>query len=417
MKKTAIFLGVIVFLFSVSGCVSNDKLVIWSFSDDLGKMINDYYLPKHDGVKLDYSFISAEQFNDRLEPVFVSRREVPDVFTLDAVSVQKYAEMGKLLDLTGIYERNKEKLLVYPVEIGTYNNRVYGLPLQVTPGAFFYRRSLARKYFGTDNPVIIQNHFNNIETFMQAAQILRRRSNGNCVIITSRDDFFPLMLAAREQPWIVNGRLVIDDKMVQYMDIAKTMYENRLEGSVDHRSNDWLNGMKGELKNEAGNPVEVFGYFLSVYDFKNTLKKINPDSIGEWAMIQGPVPYQSGGGIWISAHAGTKNSEVALQLIEWLTTNNVFLKDWVNDTGNISGNLEIINDIYDNFFDPFLAGQNYYTEFIKIAKNINGNLIQSTDRVIENAFQEAVAAYVRGEKNKDRALADFRNQVTALLGL
>jgi hypothetical protein len=52
-----------------------------------------------------------------------------------------------------------------------------------------------------------------------------------------------------------------------------------------------------------------------------------------------------------------------------------------------------------------------------MARGIDGRLTQGTDQAIEGLFQEALTAYVEGEKTKDQALADFRTQVSFQLGL
>jgi len=45
-----------------------------------------------------------------------------------------------------------------------------------------------------------------------------------------------------------------------------------------------------------------------------------------------------------------------------------------------------------------------------MAKNVNGRLLQGSDEAIEAMFDEAVSAFVNGEKSKAQALADFRTQ-------
>jgi hypothetical protein len=52
-----------------------------------------------------------------------------------------------------------------------------------------------------------------------------------------------------------------------------------------------------------------------------------------------------------------------------------------------------------------------------MAANVNGKLSQGTDQAIESLFAEETAAYVNGEKSKDQALKDFRQQVVSTLSL
>ena len=76
-----------------------------------------------------------------------------------------------------------------------------------------------------------------------------------------------------------------------------------------------------------------------------------------------------------------------------------------------------IDKIKNGYNDPFLGGQNHHAEFAEMARNVNGRLTQSTDYVIERTFQEEVAAFMYGEKNKAQALADFTQQVMGPLGV
>lgn len=71
------------------------------------------------------------------------------MFGLEDAFVRKYVESGLLLELDDVYAEVKDKMVDYPMKVGSYNGHVYGKARQVTPGAVFYRRSLAKKYFGT----------------------------------------------------------------------------------------------------------------------------------------------------------------------------------------------------------------------------------------------------------------------------
>lgn len=423
MKKVLVIVCAALLLFSI-GCAKKDGLVVWSFTDELSEMIYGksdgslatYYSKAFPDVKIDYSLTPTEQFPSRLDPVLASGRGAPDVFALEAAFVRKYVESGLLLDLTDIYEKNKDKLLAYPVEVGTYEGKVYGMSWQACPGAMFYRRSLAQKYLGTDNPAVVQTYFTDLSKFLDTAKLLKDKSNGACVVVSSLGDLQFPFYSARQDPWVVNGRLVIDPVLDQYLEICKTLYDNRWEGRVGQWSEGWFAGMKGELKDESGGNVEVFAYFLPTWGLHYVLKTNAENTAGDWAMVPGPAPYRWGG-TWVGAWKGTKNPEGAKQMIEWLTTGDEFLTAWAQATGDMVSNLRVVNSIKDSYREPFLGGQNHYAEFAQMALGVDGRLAQGTDDVIQSIFQEAVTAYVNGEKTKSQAMADFRAQVQAQVGI
>ena len=391
----------------------NEQLTIWSFTDELANMINNPtwgFRATHPGVRVNYSQTPSDQFQARLDPALASGRGTPDIIALESAFIRKYVESGLLLDITDIYEANKSKLLAYPVEVGTYNGKVYAMSWQACPGAVFYRRSLARKYLGTDDPKTVQTYFANFNKFLDTAKLLKEKSGGSCVVVSSLNDLFNSFMSARKDPWIVNGKLVIDPVMEQYMDICKTLYDNKWEGCVGQWSEGWFAGMSGRLRDEFGRPLEVFSYFLPTWGLHYVLKTNAPNTSSDWAMIQGPSPYRWGG-TWVGAYKGTKNVAAVKEFIRYVTTNDVFLEAWAKDTGDIVSNINVNNKIKDTYTEPFLGGQNQYAEFVEIAKRVNGKLLQGSDEAIEGIWNKAVDAFVNGEKTKAQALEDFRRQV------
>jgi ABC-type glycerol-3-phosphate transport system substrate-binding protein len=393
-----------------------NKLVVWSFTDEIGGLVNDYYRPAHPDVAVEYSLTPTDQFPNKLDPVLASGQGAPDVFGLEDAFVRKYVESGLLLDITDVYEANKSKLLQYPVDVGSYNGRVYGMSWQATPGAVFYKRSLAQKYLGTDDPEVVQTYFKDLGTFLATADLLKEKSNGICVAISAFQDLLMPYKAARGNPWVVDGKLYIDPAMESYLDTVRLLHDKGEEGRVQQWSEGWFAGMQGKLTDERNNTVEVFSYFLPTWGLHYVLKTNAPDTAGDWGMIPGPMPYRWGG-TWIAAWKNTKNPEGAKELIRYLTTDDSFLETYALTSGDLVGNTVVVEKIKDDFSEPFLSGQNHYAVFAELAKSVNGKLTQGTDQAIEALFLEATNAYVNNEKSKEQAIQDFKSQVNAQLGL
>jgi ABC-type glycerol-3-phosphate transport system substrate-binding protein len=417
MKKALVMVLVALTIFSVIGCAKKDsgKLVVWSFTDELANMTNNPtwgFKATHPGVSVEYSQTPSDQFQAKIDPVLATGQGAPDIIALESAFVRKYVESGLLLDISDVYEAAKSKLVAYPVEVGSYNGKVYGMSWQVCPGALFYRRSLAKKYLGTDDPKVVQTYFSDFNKFLETAGKLKADSNGSCVVVSSLGDLRNSFLSARKNSWLVGGKLVIDPAMEQYMDIGRTLHDQRLEGRVGQWSEGWFAGMKGELKDESGRAVEVFSYFLPTWGLHYVLKTNAPNTSGDWAMIQGPSSYRWGG-TWVGAYKGTKNVANAKEFIRYVASDDAFLEAWAKETGDVVSNINVVNKIKDTYTEPYLGGQNHYAEFAEMAKAVNGRLLQGSDEAIEAMFDEAAAAFWNGEKTKVQALSDFRAQAEA----
>jgi ABC-type glycerol-3-phosphate transport system substrate-binding protein len=428
MKKFLLIAGAVLILFSgcpkkgtqpgTTGKAAGGKLVIWSFTDELANMTNNPtwgFKATHPGIEVEYSQTPSDQFQAKIDPVLASGQGAPDIIALESAFVRKYVESGLLLDVTDIYEANKSKLLAYPVEVGSYNGKVYGMSWQAAPGALFYRRSLAKKYLGTDDPAQVQTYFNSFDKFLETAQLLKTKSNGSCVVVSSLGDLRNSFLSARKNSWVVNGKVEVDPAMDQYMDICKKLHDNKWEGDVGQWSEGWFGGMKDELKDASGKPIEVFSYFLPTWGLHYVLKTNTPQTSGDWAMCQGPSSYRWGG-TWVGAYKGTKNVAAAKEFIRFVGTDDAFLEAWAKETGDLVSNINVVNKIKDTYSEPFLGGQNHYAAFAEMAKNVNGRLLQGSDEAIEAMFDEAVTSYTRGEKTKQKAKDDFLAQANSQFG-
>ncbi len=420
MKKVLLLALVATVLFSACSnqeeAPTEKKLVVWSFTDELQGLAEKYYQPAHSDVALEFSMTPTDQFTNKLDPVLASGQGTPDVFALEDAFVRKYIESGLLLDLTDVYEEVKDKVVPYMVDVATYDDKVYGLAWQVTPGAMFYRRSLAKEYLGTDDPEVVQEYFANFDKTLETAELLKTESDGACVLAASVGDILYPFKGARQDPWVVDGKLVIDTAMEEFMDMAKVLRDEGYEARHNSWSEGWFAGMKGDLKDEQGNPVEVFSYFLPTWGLHYVLKTNAPDTSGDWAMIPGPAPYRWGG-TWIAAWKDTKQANVAKEFIKYLATDDTYLESYALESGDVVSNINVTSKIKDDFSEPFLGGQNHYAAFVEMANDVDGKLTQGTDQAIEMIFNEAVTAYQNGEKSKEEALEDFKSQVTSTLGI
>ena len=418
LKHFTLIVALVLALAVLAGCPGGreNRLVVWTFTNEIRDMIEMFDAEAVIGLEIDFSLTPSEQFPARLDPALrVGRRVAPDVFALESAFVRRYIESGLLLDLTELYEEVRDRVLRYPVEIATYNGRVYGMSWQATPGAMFFRRSLALQYLGTDDPAEVQELFANWDLFLETAQRLNDASGGRVVVVSAVDELGFPFYASRSRPWVVDGQLYIDPVLIDYMRIARTLRDNGLDGRATQWSEGWFAGMNDALRDGAGNLVPVFSYFLPTWGLHYQLVPRGVDTYGDWAMIQGPA-FWFWGGTWLAAYRDTRHPQAAKDLIRLFTTNEDNLYRWATERGDFLNNIYVVNRIKDDFAMPFLGGQNHYAAFAEKALHIDGSIIQGTDQAIQELFLEAVNQYVQDMATMEQALDTFRTQVRATLG-
>ena len=187
----------------------------------------------------------------------------PDVVALEAAFVREWVESDLMADL-GSLKPLTETLKTYPnvVQVGTFNGVAKAYSYQATPGAFFFRRSIAKECLGTDDLAAVQAMVADMTKFVETAAKIKACGTGNYYTVGTGGEMFTPFLSSRAKPWIVDDTLVIDPAIVDYVHFAKLMRDNGYESGATQWTEGWFAGMNDTLKDASGTPKKDFSYFL-----------------------------------------------------------------------------------------------------------------------------------------------------------
>lgn len=412
-------------------------LVVWSFTNELITLTVAF---KEANPDLNVQYVMIPMTDGEFQTkvmASITSGDVPDVIALEAAFVREYVEAdGLLMDISDLKPLAEElQTYQFMLDAGTDNGVVKAFSWQATPGAVFYRRSMAKEYFGTDDPEQIQAMMSDMAGFQQMAATLKEKSGGKAFMVGSVQEFTNPYYFNREQPWVVDGKFVIDPKVEELMDMAKTFRENNYDAQAQQWQEGWFSAMNDTLTNAAGEPVKVFCYFLPTWGLPYVLMPNATDTAGDWACVSGPLPY-SWGGTWCGVMEGCKNPETAKEFVKFCTLNADTLKNWalgkytneylkkidptVGDNvqqgpGDFVSSQVVVNEIINEFDNAatsaFLNGQNSYRGFAIAAPNISLRLQQGTDDAIQRAFNDVLNSYAQGQIDKATAIQQFKDAV------
>jgi multiple sugar transport system substrate-binding protein len=442
MKRTLRFLSILVILSTLLvACGSTAKnevppaskaelegtLNVWSFTNEI-KTMAIAFQGEHPKVKVVYTMIPMTngEYQTKVKAA-AGTADSPDVVALEAAFVKEWVESDLLANLNDLVPLTKE-LKTYPavVQVGTYDGVTKGFSYQATPGAFFYRRSIAKECLGTDAPDKVQAMVSDMTKFAETAAKIKACGTGDYYTVGTGGELFTPFLANRAQPWVVDGKLVIDPKIVEYVHFAKMMRDNGYESGATQWTEGWFAGMNDTLKDANGTPKKVFSYFLPTWGLpyvlspNSTPKDGGAGTGGDWAMINGPMAYQWGG-TWVGVLEGSPNSEIAKEFVKFVALNEKNLTNWAtgvytnaylkaidpttpDDQAQAAGDfvssqivVEKITSSFDNStLATFLGGENSYGAFAKAAPSVNGALLTGSDDAIQRALNDPLAAYLSG---------------------
>ncbi|MBK7175985.1 MAG: carbohydrate ABC transporter substrate-binding protein [Chloroflexi bacterium] len=427
---------------AVPAATEKQVLNVWSFTNEIMTMAIAFE-GMHPDVDVVYTMIpmTAGEYQTKLK-ASLGTADVPDVIALEASFVKEYVEADFLADL-GQFLPNAEAGKTYPfvIDVGTNDGVTKAFAYQATPGALFYRRSLAIEYFGTDDPVEIQALLSDFDKFTAAAAIVKEKSGGNTYMVASSGDFQNPFFANREQPWIVDDTLIVDPMVVGYIETAKLFRDEGYEAQAAQWQEGWFAGMNDTLVDAEGNAKQVFSYFLPTWGLPYVLAPNavsadgSHDTSGDWAVITGPLPYQWGG-TWLGAMSESPNLDLAKEFIRFATLDEQNLTNWATgvytneylkaidpqvpaDQQQAPGDfvssqvvVEKITPSFDNSdLSAFLGGQNSYAGFAEAAPSVNAKLMTGSDDAIQRALNDPINQYLNGEIDEDAMWASWKDNL------
>jgi ABC-type glycerol-3-phosphate transport system substrate-binding protein len=402
-------------------------LNVWAFTNEI-KTMAIAFQGKHPKVKVVYTMIPMTngEYQTKVKAA-AGTADSPDVVALEAAFVKEWVESDLLANLNDLVPLT-ETLKTYPavVEVGSYDGVTKGFSYQATPGAFFYRRSIAKECLGTDDPAKVQAMVADMDKFVAAAAKISTCGTGDYYTVGTGGEMFTPFLANRSQPWIVDGSLVIDPKIVEYVHFAKMMRDNGYESGATQWTEGWFAGMNDTLKDANGKSKKVFSYFLPTWGLpyvlspNSTPKDGGAGTGGDWAMVNGPLSYQWGG-TWVGVLEGSPNSELAKEFVKFVALDEENLTNWATGVytneylkaidsttpddqaqaaGDFVSSQVVVEKITSSFDDStlatFLGGENSYGAFAEAAPSVNGALLTGSDDAIQRALNDPLAAYLSG---------------------
>lgn len=445
MKRLlALLLATLLALGCVAACKKKDPtrtgtLKIWSFTAELQTHAIAFQ-KTHPDVKVEYVQISMTDGEYQTKVMAAANtKDCPDIVGLEAAFVREWVEGSMLANLNDLLPTAKDmQTYQNTIDVGTFNGECRAFSYQSTPGAVFYRRSLAKEYFGTDDPAEIQKLMyvdgKSFDNFTKMAATVKEKSGGNTFMVSSIGDFQNLFFSNRNDPWVVSNKFVMDPMIDKLFDIAKVYRENGYESKATQWTEGWFAGMNDTLASADGTKQQVFCYFLPTWGLPYVLATNGVDTAGDWGVCPGPMSYQWGG-TWVGAMKNAPNLVLAKEFVRFVALDEENLTNWAKgvytneylkaidpncgdlkqSAGDFVSSKKVVDKITSSFDDSemskYLGGQNSYSGFAAAAPSVSAKLMQGTDDLIQRQLTDPLANYAEGKMTKDEAIQSFKDLV------
>ena len=412
-KWALLMAGVMAFGMAMTGSAAEAEtntdlsgtLEVWGWTTDPQYQI-EAFEKAYPNVTVNYTMIGTD-YDTKMQTIVDNRTEGPDVFYADVKTVKNYIESDAWETLTDDpYNIDVSDSEDYTVKLGSDSDgNVKALSYQATPGGFWYKRDLAKKYLGTDDPDEISEMLSTTDGMLDVAEKLKEGSNGETHMFASYKDLWQFAnYGMRSLAWVDGDKFQMDDYVPEFFDLAKTVRDNGYDAKIDTWSEAWYASCADD---------SVFGYAEPTWGLQYVIQTGAPDSEGNWGLASMPAAYFNGGS-YLGIYQESQNKELAAEYVKFVCTNKDFLAQYAKDKGDYTSLKSVNKEIADGGYEePWCAGQNTFKFFSDQMDKINTDIVTKYDDTIGNLMLNNVDLYLNGQLDKDAAIAQFKDDVAS----
>ena len=412
-KWALLMAGVMAFGMAMTGSAAEAEtntdlsgtLEVWGWTTDPEYQI-EAFEKAYPNVTVNYTMIGTD-YDTKMQTIVDNRTEGPDVFYADVKTVKNYIESDAWETLNADpYNIDVSDSEDYTVKLGSDSDgNVKALSYQATPGGFWYKRDLAKKYLGTDDPDEISEMLSTTDGMLDVAEKLKEGSNGETHMFASYKDLWQFAnYGMRSLAWVDGDKFQMDDYIPEFFDLAKTVRDNGYDAKIDTWSEAWYASCADD---------SVFGYAEPTWGLQYVIQTGAPDSEGNWGLASMPAAYFNGGS-YLGIYQESQNKELAAEYVKFVCTNKDFLAQYAKNKGDYTSLKSVNKEIADGGYEePWCAGQNTFKFFSDQMDKINTDIVTKYDDTIGNLMLNNVDLYLNGQLDKDAAIAQFKDDVAS----
>ena len=331
-----------------------------------------------------------------------------DLFLVEADYALKYVDTDYTMPVKdlGITDDELSNQYQYTKDIVTDSNGVLkGVSWQGCPAILFYNREAAKEIFGSDDAETVQAKVADWDTFTATAEEVKAAGYNMTATV---NDTYRVYSNNVSTPWVVDGKIVVDDNLKAWVDNSKKMVDAKQTTTEELWSDAWSAGFYPEGK--------VFCYFGPAWLINFCMAADVDGSIanqGGWGATVGPQGFYWGG-TWICGATGTDNPSLVADIMRQMTCNEELMIDIVKADDDFVNNQPAMEKMASDasYQSKVLGGINPLGLYAEGAKKIDLSNLSPYDQGCNEEFQNAMKNYFDGNaKTYEEALEMFYKAV------
>jgi multiple sugar transport system substrate-binding protein len=343
------------------------EFVLWTWEPEHPTALAAFN-KKYPNIKMKRVNVAAEDVPKKLQTTIASGGELPDVIRIERGQKAKIFDMGILEDLSGApYNADTSLLFDYDLPAFSVDGKLLSIPDDMSIAGLAYIKSLAKEYFGTDDPKELEGMFATWDDFIAKGKEVLEKSGGKVKMFPSLGDVNDILKGQRPESYFDGNKLNVP----VLENIVSTLVKFRDSGIVD-KLDQWTPAWNASFGTDKymfiESPVWMPQYVIDPNDKKD----------GRWALMVPPGGGFVRGGSSHGIPKGAKHADLAWKWIEFTSMSQEGAEAQKTDGvfthyKKAYENKDFTNWTWRNFGDQNI-GEKYFVEISAATKDVPENI-------------------------------------------
>ncbi|HEY5584009.1 MAG TPA: extracellular solute-binding protein [Ruminiclostridium sp.] len=344
---------------------------IWDWDEAFGKGMGPEFNKTYPNIKINFVTINHDDYMQKLQSSIAAGTDVPDILLGEG------AWRGKMFDMnisdnleSAPYNVNKADMLDYVIpSLTNSKGELVGVDQGAAPAGFAYRRDLAKKYLGTDDPDQLSALLKDWDSFITKGKEVVKSSGGKVFMMAGLGDAEIAVSGENSQSFVTGDTI---DLTARFTNTYNTLFKIRdagILGKTELYSPAW---------NNAFSKGETIFFNCASWGPKWHVSANDKDGSGRWGLVVAPGGGYTFGGTSIGIYKDSKNKEAAWTYVKFA----YFSKEGGAFNYKTFGNVPGYKPFFDGTDSPmnsagpqdaFFGGENllkvFYSQIMPVCKS------------------------------------------------
>jgi multiple sugar transport system substrate-binding protein len=287
------------------------EITVWGWSEQYKNLVDPEFNKVYPNIHVNFVNVSVDSYIQKLQSALATGTDIPDVINGEIATRGKIYSMGILANLEEPpFNLDKSEIFDYVVpSLEDADGNLVSVDQNICAAGFAYKRDLAKKYLGTDDPDEIAKMIATWDDFITVGKKVLKESNGKVKMLQGFGDILTTAQKQNLVDYVDGDTIDVTKALKKPLEIAMKVRDAGILNQYVPFTPSW---------NVAFSKSDTIFFPATLWTVKFYCMANDTNGKGNWGMTKVPEGGFAYGGTAVGVYKDSKNLEAAFDYVNWV---------------------------------------------------------------------------------------------------